>query len=565
VHDLLVRIATKGRRVPLSGSAPVHPAGTQLYPEVPDSKQVIGVTVVVRPRCSTAWIARAARRMARLPPAERRYLTHDEFTQTCGAAPADLDRVAAFGRKFGLRIAERSADRWCVVLTGSIEQMATAFAVTFARCEHADTGAYRTHLDAVNLPVGIAHIVVAVIGLDSRPLVRLPQRVYRTHRRTRKAVAPHVLAKFYEFPRATSGRGQAIGLIELGGGFTRADVKSSLRGRLPKITVVSVDGHRNARYAPSAFRRDWKLLCQPPGQLAPAVVARLGRNANRLLSIVEATMDIELAAALAPDAHLVVYFAPATFHGKYHAFTKAIADGRNNPGVVSCSFGLLENQVTQGYARAVNFALQAGTLKGITFCASTGDYGSGPEAGRPPIVQYPASDPYMLACGGTSVRLRARRERAWREITFGRVMASGGGFSRQFQRPNWAHAAQKVFRNRGRGVPDVAAKADVNGGYRIVVGGAPMTMGGTSAAAPLWAALIARLSEALGTPLGLLTPWLYDKESRPAVRNISTGSTGIYRARRRGWDPCTGFGTPRGSELLRLLRPRRNSPTDVSS
>lgn len=560
-----VHLAARDRRVPLSGSAPVHPAGARFQRDPLDDTQVIGVTVVVRPRCSTAWIARTARRMAGLPPSQRRYLTHDEFTRVCGAAPADLDRVAAFGRQFGLKISERSVDRWCVLLTGSIARMAKAFAVTFATCEHADLGAYRTHLDAVNLPVDVARIVVAVIGLDARPLTRLPQRVFRTHVRTRHAVAPPALARFYQFPPATTGRGQTIGLIELGGGFTRADVKASLGGRTPTITVVSVDGQQNARYVPSAFRRDWKLLCQPAGHQSPAIARRLSQSADRLISIVEATMDIELAAALAPEAHLAVYFAPATFHGKYHAFTKAIADRRNHPSVVSCSFGLLESEVTRGYARAINFALQAGSLKGITFCAASGDDGSGPEAGRPPIVQYPASDPSVLACGGTSVRLATRRERAWREITFGHVMASGGGFSRLFQRPFWAHAAQTSFRNRGRGVPDVAAKADVNGGYRIVVGGAPMAMGGTSAAAPLWAALIARLNEGLGTRLGLLSPWLYHKASRPAIRDVPTGSTGIYHARRRGWDPCTGFGTPRGMELLRLLRPSKNSPTDVSS
>jgi kumamolisin len=180
-------------------------------------------------------------------------------------------------------------------------------------------------------------------------------------------------------------------------------------------------------------------------------------------------------------------------------------------------------------------------------------------------VQYPASDPFMLACGGTSSRISSPRERAWREISFGRVMASGGGFSRHFSPPFWARTAQKGFRNRGRGVPDVAAKADVNGGYRIVVGGERMAMGGTSAAAPLWAALIARLNEALGTRVGLLAPWLYDTMPHPAIRKVPAGRTGIYRARRRGWDPCTGLGTPRGEELLRLLRPSRNSPTDVSS
>jgi kumamolisin len=379
-------------------------------------------------------------------------------------------------------------------------------------------------------------------------------------------VAAQRIAAYYDFPPHVKGHGQTIGLIELGGGFARADLKAALGNKLPSIAVVSVDGQQNEPFNAAELRRKWQALTVPAKRpLTAAQTKALAASADEVLSIIETTMDIELAATLAPAAKFVVYFAPETFHGKYHAFTAAIADRKHAPSVVTCSFGLREDLVPAGYAHAINFVLQAASLKGITFCVSTGDSGSGPEAGTPPIVQFPASSPYVLACGGTTLHLERRSERAWQEITFGRLMASGGGFSRINRRPLWANPAQQRFRNRGRGIPDVSSKADVNGGYRIVVAGMKMGMGGTSAAAPLWAALLARINEALGTRVGFITPWLYAHAGKPAIRDIRHGGTGVYKCVGHGWDPCTGLGSPTGVALLRRMRPIKNSPTDVSS
>jgi hypothetical protein len=103
-----------------------------------------------------------------------------------------------------------------------------------------------------------------------------------------------------------------------------------------------------------------------------------------------------------------------------------------------------------------------------------------------------------------------------------------------------------------RGVPDVASFADPRNGFVISVSGKEMVVGGTSAAAPLWAGLIARINESLGSPVGYLNPRLYLEGSRHAFEDIKVGSNGKWSAK-EGWDACTGLGRPRGTTLLRKL------------
>jgi len=133
--------------------------------------------------------------------------------------------------------------------------------------------------------------------------------------------------------------------------------------------------------------------------------------------------------------------------------------------------------------------------------------------------------------------------------------ATGGGVSDTFPRPTWQSTV--AVPGTGRGVPDVAAVADPQTGYQVRVDGANLVIGGTSAVAPLWAALIARLAQATGHRLGLLHPVLYRGATAttvpPGFRDITTGTNGAYTAA-PGWDPCTGLGVPDGTALLAALR-----------
>ena len=108
----------------------------------------------------------------------------------------------------------------------------------------------------------------------------------------------------------------------------------------------------------------------------------------------------------------------------------------------------------------------------------------------------------------------------------------------------------------GRGVPDVSAVADPQTGYRVRVDGKDLVIGGTSAVAPLWAALIARLAQSTGKRFGLVQPTLYDSTRAGQVaagfRDITSGDNGAYAAA-AGWDACTGLGVPEGARLLSAL------------
>jgi kumamolisin len=303
--------------------------------------------------------------------------------------------------------------------------------------------------------------------------------------------------------------------------------------RMPKISVVSVDRARNK-----------------PGS---------GSKAADL----EVQGDIETLGSVAPGARIVVYFAPMTERGLYDAVVKAVHDGRNSPSVISISFGEVELFWPPRTLRLLDDVLRNAALMGITVCCAAGDSGSscGVPGGRP-HVYFPASSPHVLSCGGTQLETRGDTivaERVWRR---GRHATTGGGVSRLFARPPW-QANAKVPRSpnkklkHGRGLPDVAANA---ADYLLVADGKDIVIGGTSAVAPLWAGLIARINQKRRHPLGFVNPVLYGTYdtllSLGAIRDITKGNNGSYRAR-KGWNPCAGLGRPDGVRLARHLAPDR--------
>jgi len=151
---------------------------------------------------------------------------------------------------------------------------------------------------------------------------------------------------------------------------------------------------------------------------------------------------------------------------------------------------------------------------------------------------------------------RSQRIEVWNEPGHG---ATGGGVSDVFPLPDWQRAA-RVPRSAnpsgriGRGVPDVSGNADPLTGYRVRVDGHDRVVGGTSAVAPLWAALIALINQAGGRPVGYLNPTLYQLRAGRAFQDITRGDNGAYHAA-PAWDACTGLGRPDGSRLLQALAP----------
>lgn len=273
----------------------------------------------------------------------------------------------------------------------------------------------------------------------------------------------------------------------------------------------------------------------------------------------EVMLDVEVVGAVAPGARIVVYFAPNTSRGFLDAVLAAVHDGVRTPSVLSISWGAAEVDWTSQSLRALDEAFRAAALLGVTVCTASGDDGSsdGVDDGRT-HVDFPASSPHVLACGGTRLEgsgTTVRRERAWGGA--GSPGATGGGVSDVFALPGWQSAVQ-VPRSpsrgpwRGRGVPDVAANADPATGYRIRVDGTEGLIGGTSAAAPLMAGLVALINEKIGRSLGFINELIYGPGASSLFRDITIGTNGAFSAG-TGWDPCTGLGSPVGDAMAAAL------------
>ncbi len=474
------------------------------------------------------------RRRVQVDPAEVTTgppMSRDVLAETIGADPADVALTESTLGSLGLAIVSTDAPSRRIRVSGTVEQMSRVFGaqleVVTSRSVGGDQVEHRHRTGGLMVPAALDGVVTAVLGLDDRPQARAEFRIAEA-----KAVSvsytPVELGAIYRFPQGTDGTGETIAIIELGGGFAQKELDSYFSGlgiTSPKVTAVGVDGAKNQ-----------------PGK-DPS-----GADGEVLL-------DIEVAGALSPGAHLVVYFAPNTDAG----FVDAVSDAAHaavTPTSISISWGQDEDQWTGQARSALDAAFVDAAALGITVTVAAGDNGSADSAtdGKN-HADFPASSPHVLACGGTSLHASGSTvssETVWNNGAGGG--ATGGGVSDVFPLPEWqakSGVPAPTAKAGGRGVPDVAAVADPQTGYQVLVDGRRAVYGGTSAVAPLWAALVARLAQATGSPLGLVNPALYAAGS--GFRDVVTGDNGSFSAR-HGWDACTGLGVPDGTALLAALK-----------
>jgi Subtilase family len=323
------------------------------------------------------------------------------------------------------------------------------------------------------------------------------------------------LSKAYDWPTTAPGGG-VIAIIELGGGWTQADVTqffTSANLPAPNITDVSVDGTTNSH-------------CNPKNDADG-----------------EVALDIQVAGAsyavaTGKAANIRVYWS--------QDITKAvIAATSDGCDVCSISWGADEASWGAADGDALEQAAIAATGAGMVVFAASGDNDSSDGGPGRANVDLPASAPHVIGCGGTH-KPHSGEETVWNNDprkTTGE--GTGGGYSTLFPMPSWQAGAPH---GPGRLVPDVAANADPNTGYEIILYGDPTVVGGTSAVAPLYAGLFA----SFGTKLGFVTPELYLNSA--CFTDITRGDNGAFRAR-TGVDPCTGLGTPIGASLEERLDP----------
>jgi kumamolisin len=523
-------MAASSNRVSIPGSERTAAPGARKVGPAEPTEQ-IRASVYVRPGRLVDTKA-AVDEIANSPVGERRHLTRDEYAATFGADPNDLAKVESFAKDHGLAVEQVDAGRRVVVLAGTVAAMSKAFGVELSRYDHAE-GSYRGREGAITIPADVQGIITSVHGLDDRPAARPHVRVASaavTPRQNGGPYSPVEVATAYDFPTDGDGSGQCVAIIELGGGYTDSDLQAFFQNlgiTEPQIVAVGVDGGTN--------------------NPNPA------DNAD-----VEVALDIEVVGAVAPGARMAVYFAPNTDQGFLDAISTAVHDTANAPSVISISWGSPEVNWSDQSLQAFDQAFQAAALMGVTVCCASGDNGSSDGVSDGAAhVDFPSSSPHALACGGTQLSENAGTitgEVVWNQGGG----ATGGGISDVFDLPTYqASAGIPASANPGgrigRGVPDIAGNADPATGYQIVVNGQTGTVGGTSAVAPLWAGLIARINSAVGAPAGLVNPLLYANPS--ALHDITVGNNGAYNAA-SGWDACTGLGSPDGKLVRQALAPK---------
>lgn len=522
-------MSAKQNRVSMKNSIRNAPAGaTRIGPA--DGAEVIEVTVRLRRGSEPSQFPSDAELGAGLPES-RTYLTREEFAAKYGARADDMAAIRAFADANGLHVASVDAARRTVMLSGTVAALSATFGT---KLEHYSFQGKtcRCRSGALEIPADLEPIIEGVFGLDTRP------QAHAHFRRRIRAKAADVsftaleVAQAYDFPSGADGTGEAIALVELGGGYGSADLTSYFKNlglAAPVVSAIGVDGGSNS----------------PTGSAD-------GPDG-------EVELDIEVAGAIAPGAKIGVYFAPNTDQGFIDAVTTAVHDTNLRPSIVSISWGGPENSWTAQARNSLSSACQDAATMGVTVFVASGDGGAtdGSSNGTL-VVDFPSSSPYVIGCGGTKLAVSGTTissEVTWNELAE-EEGASGGGVSEVFALPVFQSnakvpAAPNGF--KGRGVPDVAGDADPASGYDVLVDGSSTVIGGTSAVAPLWAGLFARINQLVGKPAGYLNPILYSASAAGAFRDITSGNNGGYSAG-PGWDACTGLGSPKGAALLAVLK-----------
>ncbi len=537
------------RRLEGSESKP-GPGAKLLGPS--DETEKLKVTFVLRRRPDGPPVPDFSHYL-RTPPSERRRLASADFAKKYGADGVDIERVTDFVNRHGLVVDEIHPARRTIVVSGTVAQFNKAFAIALNEYEHEikrgrgespRRESFRDHEGFIHVPGELTEVLVGIFGLDNR---RITKRNAGDPPGT-STISVQQVTQLYQFP-GNLAAGQTIAIFSEGG-YLASDISSNFAGSPPVVIDVTVDASNSGVADP------------------------------------ETTQDIVIAASAAPGADIAVYFTTYSKQGWVDLVSRVVHPAAGDPvcSVLSSSFyvadgddaaTLLAEGVSNAWITAVTQAFEDAAIQGVTICIASGDTGTDSKVGDGLAhVQYPASDPWVLSVGGTTVGNivgSSFDEYSWIDnFSFGGFSgsgATGGGISDFFPQPWYqVDAAIPVSLNdghKGRGVPDVSANASPNSGYPIILGGAPSIFpaNGTSASAPLWAGLIAVVNAALDENVGFVNPVLYalgssvfrDILAEPGASDNGMNGVAGYPVG-PGWDACTGWGSPKGIALLNGLK-----------
>jgi kumamolisin len=473
-----------------------------------------------------------------------KYLTTAEFIERFAPTQEDYDRVAAYASDLGLVTHTAHPNRLLVNASGEAKAIEAAFDLQLHHYVLPSGRQFYAPNNDPEVPSHIASIIGGIVGLDNHAR-------WRSYHH-RKEMASEFHATSRSFPSGPQG------------GFSPSDLVKAYN-----LSGVTANGSNQiialfelASYQASDINTYTHYFGLPAAKLKNILV---GGGSSTKTPDAEVTLDIELAIALAPESEIYVYEGPNSNQGVLDTYNRIATD--NLAKQVSTSWGLGEDLVDVQYLQAENAIFQQMAVQGQTIYAAAGDSGAFDDyannASKALVVDDPASQPYVVSVGGTRLNVDAdtgayQMEAVWNDgLGNG---AGGGGVSRVWPIPSWQTKASTASSSTHRNVPDVALNADTNTGYAIYFDGAWQIYGGTSCAAPLWAAFTAcvnqSLSEAQKPALGFANPILYALASGASYatdfHDVTTGNNLYYNAA-AGYDNASGWGSFNGTNLFASL------------
>jgi subtilase family serine protease len=571
------------------GAAPALPLGAHIASALPDGTPM-RVTVTLHPRDPSALRAFAAAVSTPGSPEYRQYITPRQFARRFGATPAAVKAVEASLRAHGLRPGRVSANSLSIQVSATASRLSRAFSTSFAHVALSGGKTAIVNQVAPAVDSAVAPDIQAVLGLDTlspaEPLLVRPHAVSSVaHDR------PHV---------ATGGPqpcAQATSAASQQGGYTDDEIASAYglsglyqaggAGGTPDAgageTVAVLELEPYDDYDISQYEQ-----CYGINALFANVPVDGGAGTGPGSG--EAALDIENVIGLAPQARVIVYEGPNSGAGPYDTFSAIITQHQSQ--VVTASWGQCEPLDGYSEAAAESTLFQEAAAQGQSIFSAAGDDGAEdcfPESPSA-AVDDPASQPDVTGVGGTTLSAIGPRptEHVWNDGP--ETGATGGGVSSFWTMPSYQSAAASALHviqasssgstcgapaSYCREAPDVSADADPATGYMIYWNGQGdaglgqptgwQSVGGTSGAAPAWAALAALTNASAacgGMPIGFANPALYNAASTAyssdfndvtSGDNDMTGTNNGKFAAGPGYDMTTGLGTPNGAALAGTL------------
>ena len=478
-------------------------------------------------------------------PQRGQFLTPAQFAQRFSPTQADYDAVAAFARSKGLTVTTTHSNRLVLDVAGPASAVEAAFSVHLLNYKAANGKWFHAPDGAPAMPASLSGKLAGVVGLDDSA---------RWHTHVIHKVGPLVP------PAARVGMPNSAGSDPNDGGVTPSDIAAaynlqnlSVNGAGQSLAVFELDGYSPQDIA--AYEQGYNLPAVP---LHNVLVDKVDGSAGE--GAIEVTLDIELQIALAPGAKQIrVYEGPNSDAGVLDTYSQIAEDDAAQE--ISTSWGQPELSNIQSTRDGENRIFQQMAAQGQSIFAAAGDSGAYDD-GSTLSVDDPASQPYMVGVGGTTLSTDPntgayQSESAWSDGSASPGGSGGGGGISQIW-PAPAYQTGLPSASNGRNVPDVSLDADPNTGYSIFFQGGWTVVGGTSCAAPLWAAFTALVNQQRAAsgrgPLGFANPPLYQiaegSHYNSDFHDINDGSDNLYYQATQGYDNATGWGTFIGSNLL---------------